>query len=729
LKAQSAVRELNAAGRSANIVVNLRAGTYWLRYPLVFTSLDGGDNNQSVTYRAWPGETVVLSGGVLVTNWVAAPDGIATAKWEAAKRPDISPRQLFVHGKRCRRARGEVVPQLTCSLDATNGSIRLGFAEGQMPPFTHPGDVEFVFLGGWDILRKKLHSVAPEGNAFLLRGPFVLRKDHPWNLPGKTVGSRFYFENAVELMDEPGEWCYESETGTLYYRLNRGEDARVLQAIVPVTEQLIVLAGTPKSPTQNLHFEGIQIQHTDWPLPEAGYYGIQAGVHSVLENGRKASQTVKAAIEAHYARWCSVQGCRIEHIGGAGLSWSDGCISNVARGNTITDVGNNGLMVGGKDTPDCVPRQNSIADNHVSLCGEQLPGCVGIWVGIADGTMVANNLVENLPYTGISVGWNWTTKLTNCKSNIIANNEIRNASNLFGDSGGLYLLGNQPGSVIRGNWIHDTNVRGLYFDEGSTGFLVESNLIENTPDCIYFNASNADAQSWNNELTIAALPAPGKRGKGLLCNGTGSGLLLDHANELEPKQLTVEAWVRPNTLQGDAVLVSKNGSSKVNGFYALAVREGGPAAILNIGGEIEQRRMVVGKPKSLTPHQWHHVAMTYDGKDLCLYLNGAQVASVHIERTRTAGRGGFCIGGTSYMTDYFRGVIDDVFLYDRALSAAEVQQRFSAATDPSLPQGLHPVASWNFEDLMEEAAAEQLIEKVRQQAGPLPTFRKQLGLE
>ena len=61
-----------------------------------------------------------------------------------------------------------------------------------------------------------------------------------------------------------------------------------------------------------------------------------------------------------------------------------------------------GVMVGGPNIDNRSP-----SNNHVHACGREYYGAIGIWVGFAKNTGISHNLVHDLPYTGVSVGWEW----------------------------------------------------------------------------------------------------------------------------------------------------------------------------------------------------------------------------------------------------------------------------------------------------------------------------------
>jgi hypothetical protein len=93
------------------------------------------------------------------------------------------------------------------------------------------------------------------------------------------------------------------------------------------------------------------------------------------------------------------------------------------------------------------------------------------------------------------------------------------------DSGCLYTLGFQPGSIIRGNLMHGVRFggfaggqicnNGIFFDEGSKGFLVEDNVIYDVDQkkgarntAVRFNRSSHDWQIWINNSIDTADEAP-----------------------------------------------------------------------------------------------------------------------------------------------------------------------------------------------------------------------------
>jgi hypothetical protein len=195
-------------------------------------------------------------------------------------------------------------------------------------------------------------------------------------------------------------------------------------------------------------------------------------------------------------------------LGGCGVELVTSCHDNLIQGNEITDVSGNGIMLGGPRGEAEVPKRNRIANNHVHACGIEYYGAVGIWVGFAQQAVIAHNLVHGLPYSGVSVGWQWNPEPTPCKENTIEYNHIYDVMNRLCDGGCIYTLGFQPGTVIRGNHLHDSHRsryaqgapnNGMFIDEGSKGFLFEQNVIYDTAaELVRFNQNQRDWHTWRD---------------------------------------------------------------------------------------------------------------------------------------------------------------------------------------------------------------------------------------
>ncbi len=85
---------------------------------------------------------------------------------------------------------------------------------------------------------------------------------------------------------------------------------------------------------------------------------------------------------------------------------------------------------------------------------------------------------------------------------------------------------------------------------------------------------------------------------------------------------------------------------------------------------------------ALPANTWSYLAETYDGTTVRLYVNGTQVASTAHTGAITTSTNPLQIGGDSIYGQYFAGMIDEVRVYNAALTATQIQ------TDQTTPD--HP---------------------------------------
>jgi hypothetical protein len=206
----------------------------------------------------------------------------------------------------------------------------------------------------------------------------------------------------------------------------------------------------------------------------------------------------------------------------------------------------------------------------------------------------------------------------------------------------------------------------------------------------------------------------GRIGSGLRCSGSNFVEIPDHP-ELEPANLTVEAWVlteRPPK-DGDRRrwIVNKNINEWSDGHYALMVDGPRAGAYLNIGGGRENEFVLWSDEAAVPVGQWRHIAFTYDGADLRLFVNGQASGLTNVGRARVPGHTSLQIARRQDGYNFFSGGIDEVRIYRRALSGMEIRQR-AEEPDKDLREGL--VRHWSFEPTTEAERAEQVQEELRE---------------
>lgn len=521
-RARIAVRERIVAGINRDVTVVLRGGAYQLSAPVVFGPEDTPPAPHRVIYMAAPGETVVISGGREITGWQSAGGD----RWTATL-PDVASgawyfRQLFADGARLPRGRHPNGDGLLRVQSVNDAATEIVLNE-KLPTDDLGQDAELVVYQNWSISRVKIR--AAQGDTLRMANPvgWMGHGDMTTTSPGKPA----YVENALAFTDAPGEWHLDRKTGVLTYQAQPGEDPATRRFIAPRLEQLLVVSGRPDAPAARLHFQGIEFAHTDWPLPAFGYLGIQAGHHGTRMED--PAHVLPPAILFAYAQECALDQCRFVHLGACGVGFGAGCRDNAITGGVFDDIGGNGIMNGWRGdhqsyriafsgdaslsadwkNPDDVPQGQRIEDNTLTRCGAVNHGCVAIFDAFTAATQIRHNHVHDMPYTGISIGFRWNTSPTSQRECLVEYNHIHDVMKLLADGGGIYTLGLQPGTVLRGNLIYDVHRsafahggapnNGIFFDEGSKGFLIEGNIIYNTSgESIRFNQTNKENLEWKD---------------------------------------------------------------------------------------------------------------------------------------------------------------------------------------------------------------------------------------
>ncbi len=190
------------------------------------------------------------------------------------------------------------------------------------------------------------------------------------------------------------------------------------------------------------------------------------------------------------------------------------------------------------------------------------------------------------------------------------------------------------------------------------------------------NGTTANDRSGNaNTGTLVNGPTwtNGKYGNGIRFDGTDDTVSVPDSVSLSPKQVTIEAWVKPAAYSGSYVrMLSKLSSYDIH-MYTFTNAEGRIENDIRVPAETDN---VTAFADAMQLNRWYHVAATYDANlgVQRTYINGALKAErTGISGTLTDTASPFTIASTN-STAYFNGTIDDVKVYSYARSQKQVQE-------------------------------------------------------
>jgi hypothetical protein len=512
----------SAARGSPGAVVHLGDGTYRLTAPLRFTAEDSG-----TSWVAAPGARPVISGAVRVTGW--RPSSMVHGAWAAPAR--FRTRELYVDGVRASRTTGPPPPFMVQTAD--------GYADpsGSMAGWRNPRDIELVFTGAngfWTQPRCDVASISPDGTSVALRQPCWSNLHIPQNFPTPAQDPSYDYddnpmggfdgitpvtqpslvENAFENLDGPGQWYLDSSAHRVFYIPRPGEDMRSADVEAPVLERLVDGEGASR-----VTFSGITFAYTTWRQPSGddGFAEMQANTTLRGPGASYRQGTCRysdppgtcpfaswpmqpAAVDLASTRGVRIVGDRFVHLGAGAVHLGHGSRGDAVVGNEIGDISGNGVMLGSTDDPTPwavhagpgeVSTGNVVRENWIHGVGAEYPGAVGIWLGYTRGSVVVNNQVDDVPYTGISIGWGgWHTDTLHLDNpninadNVVADNLIFNYMQVLEDGGAIYTNGFQGTSIAHGLELRDNVAvnQGFgtdfvyYDDEGSSYITLDRNV-------------------------------------------------------------------------------------------------------------------------------------------------------------------------------------------------------------------------------------------------------------
>jgi hypothetical protein len=192
-----------------------------------------------------------------------------------------------------------------------------------------------------------------------------------------------------------------------------------------------------------------------------------------------------------------------------------------------------------------------------------------------------------------------------------------------------------------------------------------------------------DTSGHGNHGTITgATRVAGRFGRALSFDGTNDVVRVPDSSSLAlVSGMTIEAWVRPNLLSGWRTVALKETATGL--AYALYAHDDAPrpAVTANFGGADVSAPGVQALPLGA----WTHLAATYDGAEMNLYVNGTLVRTQPASGAFVQSSQPLSIGGNAVWGEYFAGLIDQVRIYDRPLTAAQIDANSRIAVTPPPP--------------------------------------------
>lgn len=512
-----AVREMRKKGTIRPVTIYFREGEYPITESITLNSEDGGTPDAPVTYAAYPGEKVVLSGAVEIPNDAVKPVsdddflsriidkkaatrllqvdlaalGITeygenqTRGW-GVKDTDRAGRPLdfIINGERLIVARwpnpGEIV-EIGEIIDAGvdhNGRSGRGESDASSGKFVKEeargGTFTYPFSRPtlWKSDQAFLSGVLSETWVWSYVGADIdkdkqqlkLKTPIPYGLinnPGKNF---FHFEDIPEEMDIPGEYWLDRQKGILYFLPpdNYGPHSGIRVSML--NEPMFKIENTSSIKFSNIIFEGSRDVCLE--ITNSADVDIE---HCEIRN------FLKSAIIIENGKSHNIESCHIH------------------------DIGSDVLLVDGGEWETLSPSGIEINNNHIHSFGYYIPSGNSAISLSGVGTKVTHNRIHDAPHTLINFKGN---------NHVIMYNDFYDAVRDFFDAGAINChLGNDPtqrGTVISSNYFHEIGMKmngckAVYTDGASFEVTIEKNIFQNIGTGeIQNNAINNNTGSYIN---------------------------------------------------------------------------------------------------------------------------------------------------------------------------------------------------------------------------------------
>ncbi len=522
-RARSLVRALDKTGLG-RVTVQFRAGTYFLPGTEMFTSADSGSAEDPIVYESYPGESVVISGGIRIQNWT----NVSGNMWKTTlPQPTRYFENLFYNGVRRLRPRlggylgtyfryvGPVYlntpgpPAKTtdpnCSVyfaasgwecydrfqyaptdPIVNTWKNLAPAAGNhcAQPAGNPalaGDIELVSFEQYSVSKLRFSCVDTVNHIAYLTGTTATEADHP-TAHGFIPNHRYVVENVEDDLTQPGQWFLDRSTSQwiLTYLANPGENPNTDTVIVPQLTQILVASNL-----QYVTFRGLTFANDNYTMPAAGYDGssdIIAGLSfqnsqhitfdsSIVTETSGVGLEFISCIDHTSLNWC--------------VSFSTGGVAsnNMVENSAFYELAADAIRIGTSgsptDTNANVPQFHTVENNVVEGYGRVYPSSKAITQGQGHDNLYTHNDVYDGYKGAIHVCYcadsDVNPPFTN--NNVISFNHVYNLfQGLMNDSGSLYFGVGTPsppssgtGNKMLNNKVHDVNDASVWDSDGYGG--------------------------------------------------------------------------------------------------------------------------------------------------------------------------------------------------------------------------------------------------------------------
>ncbi|MBX7259240.1 MAG: right-handed parallel beta-helix repeat-containing protein [Candidatus Hydrogenedentes bacterium] len=429
-RARDRARELRADGKIKDVIVYLRQGTYYLSDSVAFGSEDCVEGG-SLVIRNYGLDEVIVAGGSQVGGWTPYREGIYKTRFaEFAERPD-APAQIFENGEPGIMARSP-----------NEGWFRL-WKPIIEPTWSFCYDPKDFYPQGWNTAQLQVHLIMMGtyfSNRFAVQRLDVAEQriytdgkasDPAYN---PVDGKCYRLENALELLDAPGEFYADRKSGDVYYWPVAGDLTKAVITANTAKGLIRVEGESTGKPVHDIVFDGLNF--------------LGAGNQVVVAN----------------AEGIVIRNCRFNYAGNNAVELGTGCTRCTVTGCEIAHPGMNGVVIqSAYDEPQSGPatiatHHNTVHNNYIHHPGRlSITGCCIMLQRAGNDNVISNNLLTDSPKSGVLMFsmWDRPREWAVMNNNVIKNNDIARCVTRSWDGGAFYIGATTENTVFENNRIAD----------------------------------------------------------------------------------------------------------------------------------------------------------------------------------------------------------------------------------------------------------------------------------
>jgi hypothetical protein len=296
-------------------------------------------------------------------------------------------------------------------------------------------------------------------------------------------GKRFYIEDALEELDEPGEFYLDHLSNKVLYYPFPGDGVATFVAYAPQLKTLLNISHTMDVELTDLSFVHGMVDMDGFFIGDP--------------DGQAASNLHSAAVAINYAARVHFHDITLAHTGGNGLYFNKSVSNSTLERFEIVDIGASGLRIGAyNESAETNPTRTIVVqDGYIHDGGHTYRMGPGISMVACRQCTLTHNEVANFSYTGISSGYGFTEHPYNLEGTIISFNHLHHLGRgELSDMGCFYSWGGDQGNLVLDNNVCHYVVNypqgyggwGFYTDQTSANVLFTNNLVYNVTDaCLH----------------------------------------------------------------------------------------------------------------------------------------------------------------------------------------------------------------------------------------------------